>query len=152
MRVLSKEQVYIELNNIKGDGKNDILLDDEDIATITQNKDLVLMEAKEYIDKDAAYKTIYTIVSDFEKVDLSHMNVDGILIYFQIHSAYKTMKLYDGLEIINNKFESENIGDEPDILFGIYYDDSLHVNYVKATVFFALSKKEKLKYVNTYSR
>ena len=43
MRVLSNAQVDIELDNIKGDGKNDILLDSRDIEKISKNKDLVLM-------------------------------------------------------------------------------------------------------------
>lgn len=148
MKVLSKEQVYIELNNIKGDGKNDIILDDEDIATITQNKDLVLMEAKEYIDENAAYKAISTIISDFEKLDLSFMDITGILIHFQINSKFSTMKLSDGLEVIYQKVECANIDGEPDALFGICCDDDLDINYVKATVVFALSKKKKPKYIN----
>jgi hypothetical protein len=99
------------------------------------------MKADEYIGKDASYKIISTMISDFEKIDLSHMNVDGILICFQTHSKNDIMKLYDGVEIIYKKFEYENIDDEPDVIFGLHCDDSLDIDYVKATLFFGLSKK-----------
>ena len=76
------------------------------------------------------------------------MHIGGILVYFQISSSYNVMKLADAMDIIDNKCDTEYITDEPYVTFGTSCDDSLGIDYAKATVF--ISYKENLKYANNF--
>ena len=150
MKILSKVEVKIELESIVSNGNNDISLDIEDINLITKNKDLVVMGVYENCSDEAAYKVISSMVSDFEDNELSLMNVDGILLYFQISSSYNLTNLTYAMEIIDNKCDTVYITDEPYIIFGTSCDDSLDIDYVKATVFMGYSAKENLKPANNF--
>ena len=150
MKILSKEELKIELDNILTYGANDITLDIEDINLITKDKDLVLMGVYENSSTKAAYKVISSIISDFENNELSLMNVDSILVHFQISSNYNLIKLTDAMEIIDNKCATAYMIDEPYVTFGTSCDDSLDIDYVKATVFMGYSEKENLKPANNF--
>ncbi len=148
MKILSKEEVKIELDKILTYGANDITIDIEDINLITKDKDLVVMGVYENSSDKAADKVISSIVSDFEDNELSLMHIGGILVYFQISSSYNVMKLVDAMDIIDNKCDTAYITDEPYVTFGTSCDDSLGIDYVRATVF--MGYKENFKPANKF--
>ena len=150
MEILSKVELKIELDKILTYGANDITIDIEDIHLITKDKDLVVMGVYENSSAKAAYKIISTIISDFEDNELSLMHIGGKLVYFQISSSYNVMKLADAMDIIDNKYDTAYITDELYVTFGTSCDDSLGIDYVKATVFMGYSKKENLKPANNF--
>ncbi len=77
MKILSKEEVKIELESIVSNGNNDISLAIKDINLIMKNKDLVVMGVYENRSDEAAYKVISSMVSDFEDNELSLMHIGG---------------------------------------------------------------------------
>lgn len=150
MKILSKEEVKIELDKIITYGVNDITIDIEDINIIIKNKDLVVMDVYENSSDEAAYKIINSIVSDFKNNELPLMHIGGILVHFKISYNYNVRKLGDAMDIIDNRYDTAYITDEPAIAFCTSCDDSLDIDYVKATVFIGYFKKEEPKYVNNF--
>ena len=172
MKILSKEEVIIELNeilnynilDIKVDTKkietsssyilsmveclnisselNDIILDIEDINHIINNKDLLAMSASEYRGYNAPQEAMKLTVEDIENNKLLLINADGILVYFQVNSDYPMMKLSEAMDVINRQWNVEFIINEPDVIFGISCNNNLEDDYAKITIFANFSKKD----------
>lgn len=143
MKILSKEEFEIEVNRIVTYGTNDIKIGIEDINQITKNKNLLVVSASEYSGNNPAQETIKSAILDFEKNNLSLKEADGILVYFQVNSDYEIMDISEAMEIINIKSKHEVMLEEPDVIWGISFDNNLKNNYVKATVFIGFSRKGK---------
>ncbi len=141
MKILSKEELKIELDNILTYGVNDINPDAEDISLITKDKDLVLMGTYENSSAKTAHKVISSIIPDFEKNGLSFADVNAIFVHFQINTDYNLRNIEDAMKIIYNKCDAVYFTEEPDVMFSTSCDDSLDIDYVKATVFVGYSKK-----------
>lgn len=178
MKILSKQEVIIELNeilnynisDIKVDTKeietassyilsmveclnisnelNDIILDIEDINHIINNKDLLIMSAFEYRGNNALREAMKLTVKDIENNKLLLINADGILVYFQVNSDYPMMKLSKAMDVINRQWYEKFIINEPDVIFGISCNNDLENDYVKITIFASFSKKEDFSYIN----
>jgi len=141
MKILSKEQVEAQLSSIQRDCKNDIFLDMEDIELITKDKDSVMIGVCENKSNNSSSKIITSIINDFENNRPPLTKLDGILVYFQVHSKYDTCMMLDAMEIVYNKYDNQSIDNQIYILFGTYCNDKLDIDYAKVTVFFALSKE-----------
>lgn len=143
MRALSKEQVKIELEYIQDNSSGNILLDEEDIELLTENTDIILMGACEITSENAAYDTISNVISDLKSSEFYSMDIKSMLIHFKMNPKYDVNKLANGLEL-THFIDNICIDDEPDMFFGVNCSDDLDIDYIKSTLFFCLSKKEKL--------
>ena len=148
MKILSKEEIIIEFEKLQTFGKNDILLDEEDINQVLNDKDLVAMGVCEKSSETSSFDAMSSIVMDFEENNLLLNNVDGILINFQLNSSYELIRLVEAMDVIYSKCKSNNINNEPDTIFGVSCNNDLKDDYVKVTMFVGYSKKGSLKYVN----
>jgi len=129
----------IECLNLDSDS-NDIILDIEDINTITKNKDLLIMSSFEQHGTCSAKESIKLILLDFEENNLFLMEADGILVYFQVNSNYNIMDFAEAMKVIYDRCKYKDMIKEPNTIFGVSCDNGLKSDYVKVTIFVGYSK------------
>ena len=59
--------------------------------------------------ENAPLESVNSIVKKFEEINLSFMNTNGILIYFQVHSKYDSMKFYDAIYFLTERLETDSV-------------------------------------------
>jgi len=110
-------------------GKNDINVDFADLKTILSYSGHSVMSMGVGYGENAALEAIEKALNNQL---LSHSDISGskgILVYFAANSNYSLDKLYEAMEIIQNKSD-----EEADVIFGTSSDDELDENQVAVTL------------------
>jgi len=148
MKILLKKEFQQELENIVTYGDDDLVVVEKDLHSGIENN-LIIMGSCKYCGISSLEKVIKLIILDFEKNEFFIKNADTILIYFQVNKNYEIMSFTDEIDMIYGKCESISVK-EPDVIWGVSFDDTFEDDCIKATMFASYSKKEKTVYDNNF--
>ena len=135
-----KEAIRGMIGVVISGGDNDINLDFEDLKVIMSHGGMAFSGIGEYDDENSATKAIKQAIIN-SSLDYKLMDkISGILIHFVVHPDLPIMDIAQAMEIIH-----ENAHYEADIIWGTTTDQSVSLNYVKATILFTGFEKNDYK-------
>ena len=135
-----KKAIKSILGVVISSGDNDINLDFDDLKVIIEHGGVAFVGSGRANGNDSAIDALKLAIKDSSLEFSSIDKVAGVLIHFVMHPDLPIIKIVEAMELIN-----ENANGEADIIWGTTTDQTLHKNYVKATILFAGFNKENYK-------
>ncbi len=124
-----KEAIKGILGVVLPSGNNDITLDFVDLQTIMSHKGMALMGVGECEGKNSANEAIKQSIEYALQDDILLNEVRGILIHFHIHPDFPIMEIAEAMEIIH-----DGVHDDADIIWGTTTNETVNIEYIKATM------------------
>ncbi|MGD9970428.1 MAG: hypothetical protein AB7S65_08220 [Sulfuricurvum sp.] len=114
---------------VLSNGDKDITLDWADLATVMSHKGVAEAGIGEYQGEKAAYHAMNKVIALACMNGKPIKNASGILVHFTMHPEFDFMQLSEAMDIIHN-----NVKESADVIFGTTTDETLPIDFIRATL------------------